>query len=584
MHFYIENEERTLLSSPWPVMKGQREAQMKILKAHLVEIIITALFILWSYFFYAGSTGTAIELAGIPYNNDWSCISGGGRTDYDSLPENIRISKGSDGIILAKTLDDTISYNNAIGFYSSHQFITALLDGEKIYQFQAPEGAKSKTPGNRWNLIPLQKDYAGRQLEIHIQNAYPSDKMWMPDFILGMKSDITIGQIQEKLMALAISMVLLMIGLMLGLTWFSIGKKMHFSEGIQWMGLFSIQFSIWSILETGIPAIMFGREVLFGQLTCISLKLMLLPILCFIQVFFQMEENHIFNLLVRLTILDFSISFVGQLFGWFDYAQTMWGTHILFILTAAVTLFYGVQLLLKKGSKLLADRQKAILNTAGLLLVIGCIIADAWNNIFHSFPDGAVFSRFGFLAFILIQVFHFLKDFAKLIAASQEVETLREEAEMDGLTMMKNRRTFEVALQQIKPEQYAKYSFVLFDLNNLKKMNDAYGHGMGDCYIITASEIMQDIFGEFGEIYRTGGDEFCLVSDCLTREAYEDHEKRMSDWIEHLQGSQVKDFMQIASGYAAFNKSKDVNLQDTIERADGKMYQKKKEQKQERNA
>lgn len=56
----------------------------------------------------------------------------------------------------------------------------------------------------------------------------------------------------------------------------------------------------------------------------------------------------------------------------------------------------------------------------------------------------------------------------------------------------------------------------------------------------------------------------------------------MSSWIENLQGSQVKDFMQIASGFAAFNKSKDVNLLDTMERADGKMYQKKKEQKKER--
>ena len=171
----------------------------------------------------------------------------------------------------------------------------------------------------------------------------------------------------------------------------------------------------------------------------------------------------------------------------------------------------------------------------------------------------------------------------RLIAAGQEAESLREEAERDGLTMMKNRRTFEATLRTVKPEQYAKYSFVLFDLNNLKKMNDTYGHGMGDCYIITASEVMQDCFGEFGEIYRIGGDEFCLISDHLSREAYEEREARMSDWIENLKGSQVKDFMQIASGFAAFNKSKDVNLQDTMERADGKMYQKKKEQKQARS-
>ena len=54
----------------------------------------------------------------------------------------------------------------------------------------------------------------------------------------------------------------------------------------------------------------------------------------------------------------------------------------------------------------------------------------------------------------------------------------------------------------------------------------------------------------------------------------------------HLQGTCRNDKhrqFRSNSGFAAFNKSKDVNLQDTMERADGKMYQKKKEQKQARS-
>ncbi len=556
---------------------------MKTLKIHLAEITIAALFILWGYFLYAHSTGKTAEPEGVPYNNGWTCTIDGKRTEYRQLPDSIRLLGDTGEMILSRTLDDTILYNNAIGFYTSHQFITAFLDGEEIYRFHVPDGARSKTPGNCWNFIRLHKAYAGKPLEIHIRNAYPSQAMRVPDFILGMKSEITVGQIRQKLPALIISMILLMLGLTLLVSWFSIGKKLHFSEVIQWIGLFSIQYSIWSVLESGIPIIMFGREVLFSQLICISLKLMLLPMLCFLQVFLRMEENWAFNLLIRLSFLDFSIGFLGQLFGWFDYQQMMWITHILAILTLAAVLFYGIQLLYKKRSKLFADRQKAILNTVGILLIIGCVIADAWNYLVARSLDGAVFSRFGYLAFVLIQTLHFLKDSVRLIAAGQEAESLREEAERDGLTMMKNRRTFEATLRTVKPEQYAKYSFVLFDLNNLKKMNDTYGHGMGDCYIITASEVMQDCFGEFGEIYRIGGDEFCLISDHLSREAYEEREARMSDWIENLKGSQVKDFMQIASGFAAFNKSKDVNLQDTMERADGKMYQKKKEQKQARS-
>ncbi len=554
---------------------------MKILRVHLVEIMVAVLFVLIGYSLYAGSAGME-ESGGVPFNEGWTCASGESQAEYPWLPKSVPVSKEADGVVLSKELDASILSNNTIGFYSSHQIISACIDGAEIYRFQVPEGSKSKTPGSCWNFIPLQDDYAGKILEIHIRSAYPSGTVRTPRFILGMKSEIRMAQVRQALIPLAISMVLLMLGLMLVITWFSIGKKMHFSERLQWIGLFSVHFSIWSALETGIPILMFGNELLFEQASCLSLKLMLMPLLCFIQSFYRMEENRNFNLLIRLTVLDFAISFYCQPLGWLDFHQTMWLTHALTLLGAAATLCYGAQLLLKRSSKLFADKQRAFLNLAGVLLAVGCILADGWHYFSNSSIDQAAFSRLGCLAFALIQVFQFLQDSVRLIAAGQEVETIREEAETDGLTMMKNRRTFEASLRQIKPENYGKYSFVLFDLNNLKKMNDTYGHGMGDCYIITASEVIQDMFGEFGDTYRIGGDEFCLVSDRLSREAYEKREQQMNGWIESLQGSQVKDFMQIASGFAAFNKSKDVNLQDTLERADGKMYQKKKEQKQQR--
>ncbi|MCI8857947.1 MAG: GGDEF domain-containing protein [Lachnospiraceae bacterium] len=159
----------------------------------------------------------------------------------------------------------------------------------------------------------------------------------------------------------------------------------------------------------------------------------------------------------------------------------------------------------------------------------------------------------------------------------------REKAELDGLTLLKNRRSFELDLHKIHHGDFQSYGVVMFDLNNLKQMNDLYGHGMGDCYIITGSEIIQDVFGEFGEVYRIGGDEFCLLSNKITAEIYEEKNKQMCDWLASLRGTQVKDFMQIASGFAKYNRSVDMNLQDVIERADMRMYQCKRAQKQSKS-
>lgn len=49
----------------------------------------------------------------------------------------------------------------------------------------------------------------------------------------------------------------------------------------------------------------------------------------------------------------------------------------------------------------------------------------------------------------------------------------------------------------------------MFDLNDLKKCNDTFGHDYGDRYIKMAAESLKKIFAGEGRCYRIGGDEFC---------------------------------------------------------------------------
>lgn len=209
---------------------------------------------------------------------------------------------------------------------------------------------------------------------------------------------------------------------------------------------------------------------------------------------------------------------------------------------------------------------------------------DALNYYYGFYDDVAAFSRVGCLLFILILTVQFLDVSMGLIEAGKKAEIIREEAETDGLTMLKNRRVFEADFQGIPEHKFEKCAIAMFDLNNLKKVNDLFGHGMGDCYIITGSEIIRDVFGEFGEIYRIGGDEFCLISERITSRVFQEKEEDMCRRLESLKGIQtsIKEYMQIASGCAVFDRKMDRNLQDTMGRADKQMYQCKKRQKEQK--
>lgn len=555
---------------------------MKILRVHLVEIITAILFIILVLFFYRSDRVISDIAEDMSYDQDW-VYAGEDTIKYEILPESIQVSGNTKEVVLQKRLPENTACFTSIGFYTSHQLVEVFIEGKMVYERKAPSWVKSRTPGNCWNFVQLSEEYSGKMLEVKLTNCYHSGYVNIPKFVYGRQSTILINQMKSKCLSLLISFVLFAMGLILVAGWFTLGRKMHFHRGIPWLGLFTIHFAVWSAFETQIPMLMFGRELLCNHITIMSLKLMPLPMIYFLDIVYNKKNRQWMNVLAWVSVLDFAGSFLGQCFGWFDFRQTLWFTHILGISVAVTVIVLGILARSGEGGKTFEQDKKFWLNVVCIGVVSLCVILDALNYYYSFYDDAAYFSRIGCLLYIFVLSKQFLNDSVKLIQVGKQAEAIREEAALDGLTLLKNRKCFEMDLHQIHSKDFREYGVVMFDLNNLKRMNDLYGHGMGDCYIITGSEIIRDVFGDIGEIYRIGGDEFCLISGSITEEIYEEKRKQMCDWLANLRGTQVKDFMQIASGFAKYNRSTDMNLQDTVGRADEQMYRCKRAQKETQN-
>jgi diguanylate cyclase (GGDEF)-like protein len=99
----------------------------------------------------------------------------------------------------------------------------------------------------------------------------------------------------------------------------------------------------------------------------------------------------------------------------------------------------------------------------------------------------------------------------------EAVAKLQEYADRDGLTGIANRRFFEARLRD-EFTRWQRYggdmSVLLFDLDHFKKINDQFGHGVGDTVLrlmaqrVAAVVRAQDTFGRFG------GEEFALLLPC----------------------------------------------------------------------
>lgn len=154
-------------------------------------------------------------------------------------------------------------------------------------------------------------------------------------------------------------------------------------------------------------------------------------------------------------------------------------------------------------------------------------------------------------------------------------------ASTDFLTGLRNRNAFEVSVNNMDVKS-EKSSLILIsiDLDQLKLVNDTYGHAAGDEYICKCTEIMEEFITEPDILYRIGGDEFCAI---LKDKEEADIERLIKNIKESVQkaGKESPYPMRISMGYAVYNPDIDASLFDTLKSADKKMYQDKKAGKEE---
>ena len=158
-------------------------------------------------------------------------------------------------------------------------------------------------------------------------------------------------------------------------------------------------------------------------------------------------------------------------------------------------------------------------------------------------------------------------------------ELLRYSARRDSLTGLRNTTSYASWIakfdEEIKNKQ-VDFGVAVLDINDLKKTNDQYGHGVGNDLIIAAAKLISDVFCD-SPVFRIGGDEFLVVlqngdlenCDALFRRFEETCNKTFIN-------ESIKIPIRIALGFARFDESRDVRFENVFQRADVAMYENKK--------
>ncbi len=164
------------------------------------------------------------------------------------------------------------------------------------------------------------------------------------------------------------------------------------------------------------------------------------------------------------------------------------------------------------------------------------------------------------------------------IEALENLNIVTNHANRDFLTGLYNRRYFFTNMQSYIEEigtHSEKYAIAMIDIDFFKKVNDTYGHDVGDKAIVHLSEILTSTTNYRDMVARFGGEEFCIVLKNVNKFSAQDILERLREEVEksaiYLESGEAVQFT-ISLGVAM---SSEESLQETMETADMMLYKAK---------
>jgi diguanylate cyclase (GGDEF)-like protein/PAS domain S-box-containing protein len=160
---------------------------------------------------------------------------------------------------------------------------------------------------------------------------------------------------------------------------------------------------------------------------------------------------------------------------------------------------------------------------------------------------------------------------------------LRDLSLVDELTKLYNRRGFmTLSEQQLKVAHRTKKELALFyaDLDDLKKINDRFGHDEGDAALVAASDILRDVFRDSDILARIGGDEFVVMAIDIAEGKAASLARRLREKVAARNARPGQEYaVSFSLGVTRYDPDKPLTLAELLTQADRKMYEDKSSKK-----
>ncbi len=260
-----------------------------------------------------------------------------------------------------------------------------------------------------------------------------------------------------------------------------------------------------------------------------------------------------------------------------------------FIMFIVVTLYKRLQILLNKK----VDVENANPNLPLLINAIyyislvfaSCCIISYFPVVYSQIIRINYLKEIIFVSIILFYLISFLILYFinTSIFGRRSFKKIKYKSEYDPLTEIYNRAT---GMQMLKRkmkfvnQNRGMMTLCFIDINNLKLVNDRYGHAAGDRLIKKFASLVKSTLRDKDIFFRYGGDEFIIIFDSCSLQATINVWNRIENKFRDFNLLKKEKFdISVSNGFVEYNYGAKTTMKDLIEKADEKMYHNKKEYK-----
>jgi len=477
-------------------------------------------------------------------------------------------------VVLSRVIEKPHDQTNSIMFRTSQKIVQVFLDGEQLYSYDGNLAERRvQVLGYMNHVVWLPADSDGAKLEIEMTaNSSRSAGTFYPVYI-GTRTSQLVALMRYDGISFVFGTLILLTSLTVFLLSIGLFRKLAIHRSAQAFAGIELCAGLWMVGGSMSTQLFIHNQLILLTFGVFAMYMLPVFITRFVQHTYNIPGSRVLNRVVLLFPLWFMIATVLQYVGVSNYHTWFTPTAIVLLIYLLVVVTLSVKAY-RRGDRTVG--QFLVAFVCLLVSIIGELILLLMpvHTLFN-----ALFLNLGIMAFGFVLLRQVLVQVMRFIELRGKEKYLLSQVDLDGLTGVANRRAFEDRMDQLRSRDFSDpIALMVFDVNNLKELNDREGHSVGDEFLRAIARQLMEKFAGVGTVYRIGGDEFAMICDPCDSSLFTQAQNTLlsGDFVD---GIDTK-IASIAHGEALWRDANDyVSVDALFDAADSRMYARKVEMK-----